>query len=496
MLRGRAAGTGRSETAPGSEPDGATTDPRVLAGQVIAGGWTAMSLLGWIGSVLGSIVAPFALIADEGWWTHGLAVTTGDLDLQALEDQAGDAGPAAGLVLAAVAIGTVALVLAIRLIGRQVPGIRRWGAAAVGIGLFIAVAVAGALWDVPVLALVLAYLFAAAALMLAPVAPGASYRPWVAVVAVPIAASAVAWAGTVDVLTVATLGVLTIVGGLAVARGLVEERRPWTMAATALTGIALSTTALTMALAAGAPDQTAWLVAVAAGAAGSGFAWLGDRWRPWWSPAVDVTSAVTVGGALLGLAGAGGTDAFSVGLFIVVVAAAAHATRPSRRVIATAIAAVGALVLLWLRLWEADIRLVEAYSLPAAALMGGTGWWQLRRHPEFGSWRTLGPALLVAAVPSTLVAITETGVLRPLVVLGVAVAVTVAGAQWRLRAPLLLGAIIAVIIAVDELFPAVARLPRWITIGAAGILLLVVGATFERQRQRVVGLYQRYRELR
>jgi hypothetical protein len=497
LLPRRFLGEGRSETVEVPEPGGESTDPRVVAGQIVAGGWTAISLLGWIEPVLGSIVAPFALITDEGWWTHGFSVTTGDLDLQALVDQTGEAGWSAWLVLAAVAVGTAGLVVAIQLTGRHMPEVRRWATAvAIGVGLFIGVAVTGALWDVPVVALVMLYLLAAAALVLGPVAPGAPYRPWLAVAAVPIVASAIAWAGTVDVLTVTALGTLTIVGGVAVARGLVEGRRAWTMAMTAVTGIALSATALTMSLAAGAPDQTAWLVAVAVGATGSGFAWLGDRWRPWWSPAVDVTSAVTVGGALLGLAGAGGTDPFSVGLFIVVVAAAAHATRPSRRVIATAVAAVAALILLWVRLWEADIRVVEAYTLPAAALAGGAGWWQLRRNAQLGSWSTLGPALIIAAIPSTVVAIAETGVLRPLVVLGVAVGVTVVGARSGLRSPLVVGMLTAVVIAVDLLFPAVARLPRWIGIGAAGVFLLAVGATFERQRRRVVGLFERYRELR
>jgi hypothetical protein len=165
-------------------------------------------------------------------------------------------------------------------------------------------------------------------------------------------------------------------------------------------------------------------------------------------------------------------------------------------VIGVAIAGVAALVLLWLRLWEADIRVVEAYSLPAAVLAGGAGWWQMRRHPDLGSWRALGPALLIAAIPSTIVAIVETAVIRPLVVLGGAVVVTLAGARWRLRALLAVGSITAVIIAVDQLFPVVARLPRWIGIGTAGVVLLVVGATFERQRRRVVGLFERYRELR
>lgn len=494
---GGTVGVERHATVSEQETAGAGADPRILAVQCAAGGWAALSLAGWIEPVLGSIVAPFALIADQGWWDHGVAIRTGDLDLGVIDDVQEVGGPAVGLVLGAVAIGTAALVLVVRLVGDRIPAVRSWGtAAAIGIGLFIAIAVAGAMGDVPVLLLVVAYLVAAAALSLAPVAPRAFARPWLAVPAVPIAASAVAWAGTVDVFTVAALTFLTIVGAVSVTRGLLQERRTWTAVWTALTGIALATTALTMALAVGAGAPGAWIAALAAAAAGSGFAWIGDRRAPWWSPAVDVTSAVTVGGALFGLADAGGPDPFSVGLLLVLTTAAAHATRPDRRVIGVAIAGVAALALWWLRLWEADVRVVEAYSLPAAVLAGGAGWWRMRQHPDLGSWPALGPALLVAAVPSTSVAIAESAVLRPLVVLGGAVAVTLAGARWRLRALLAVGSITAVIIAVDQLFPVVARLPRWIGIGTAGIVLLVVGATFERQRRRVVGVLERYRELR
>ena len=223
---------------------------------------------------------------------------------------------------------------------------------------------------------------------------------------------------------------------------------------------------------------------------------MADRWVRWWSPTVDVTTAIVATCTLVGLAIAGSPESFSVGLAIVSVTAAAHILRPSRQIIAAVIASAAALLLMWIQLWIAEVRLVEAYSLPAAVLLGGAGWWQMRRDPTIGSWSALGPALLVAAVPSAFAAVVETGAVRPLVVLGIAVGVTVTGAVLGLRAPLVVGSTTSVIMAVDQLFPVAARLPRWVGIGALGVLLLVVGATFERQRRRVLTAYERYRTLR
>ena len=489
--------TGRREADRGREPD-VPRDPRVAAGSIAAAAWAGMSLLPWTGPVIGSIMAPFVALAEDGWWTRGFSVMTGELGLEPLPGQAPDAdSPSAGLVLTAVGVGTVAVVTAIRLAMCRPSGVRRAAEAlATGAGLFAAVSVVGALSDVPVAALVVVYLLAAAVPLAGAIRSDLRHGSWFAVAAVPAAASAIAWAGNVEVLTVLTLGALTILGAVLVAAGLAKHRRPLTGAATVATGVALAGTASTMGLALGVADSTAWILAIAAGAVGSGMAWVADRRAPWWAPSVDITSAVLVGGALLGLAGAGEPDPLSIGLLIIVVTAAAHATRPSRRAIAGMVAAVAGLALWWLRLWEADIRMVEAYSLPAAAVAIGIGWWQLRRHPGLGSWRTLGPALVIAAIPSVVVAISEPDVLRPLLLLAAATAVTIAGARLQLRAPFAVGALTVLVIAVDQLFPAVARLPRWSVIGTAGILLLAVGATFERQRRRAVGLYEHYRQLR
>ena len=481
-----------------SDVDTRGTDPRLVAGTVVAAAWAGFSLLPWAGPVLGAILAPLAVLADDGWWSQGLWVTTGELDLEPLPGQAENLDPpSAGLVLAAVAVGTVGLVTAIRLVGRR-PSVvgRTVTALVIGAGVLSAVAVIGAGWDVPVVTLVVAYLLAAVVPLSGALRSGFRHGSWLAVGALPIAAAAVAWAGIVQVLTVFTLGTLTVLGALVVARSIAKQRRSLARAATAVTGIALAATAATIGLALGVADSTAWILALSAGAVGSSAAWLGDRWAPWWSPALDITSVAVVGTAVAGLAVTGGPDPLSIGVLIIVVTAAAHTTRPSRRALAGLITAVAALILWWLQAWTADLRVVEVYSLPAAAVAGGIGWWQLRRRPELGSWPTLGPALLIAAIPSVAVAVTEPGVLRPLLVLVVAAVATVAGTRLRLRAPFALGALTAVIIAVDQLFPTVARLPRWTVIGTVGILLLVVGATFERQRRRVAGLYERYRQLR
>lgn len=475
----------------------AGVDARVRASQITAGIWAILSLLGWFEPVAGSLIAPFWVLAENGWWNSPPGVTTSDLAIST--DLIGTAydRPATAVVLAAVLIGTAALVATLMAFTPSNEPIRRWGPRiVVGAGCFVAVAVAAVRWDVPITAPVAVYLLAAAALVLAAAWPGRPILPLVALGSLAPAVWAVAWAGSVDVLTIVALTVLTFVGIGAVVRGLAEDHRAWTLVATALTASALPTTALTAALGADSSDDTAWIAAVVAIAAASGVAWVADRWVRWWSTIVDMTTAVVASCTLVGLAIAGSPESFSVGLAIISITAAAHILRPSRRIIAAVIASAAALGVLWIQLWIADVRLVEAYSLPAAVLLGGAGWWQMRRDPTIGSWPALGPALLVAAVPSAFAAVVETGAVRPLAVLGVAVGVTVAGALLGLRAPLVVGSITTVIMAVDQLFPAAARLPRWVGIGALGVLLLVIGATFERQRRRMLTAYERYRTLR
>ena len=70
-----------------------------------------------------------------------------------------------------------------------------------------------------------------------------------------------------------------------------------------------------------------------------------------------------------------------------------------------------------------------------------------------------------------------------LVVLAAAV-VTVLGTSVHRRAPFVVGATTLAFVAVGLLGPDVLLLPRWLTLGTVGLLLLVVGATYEQRRQQ------------
>ena len=56
-----------------------------------------------------------------------------------------------------------------------------------------------------------------------------------------------------------------------------------------------------------------------------------------------------------------------------------------------------------------------------------------------------------------------------------------AGAAYRLQAPMVLGASVVVAIGIDALSPVAAGLPRWIPLGTAGLVILWIGITFERR---------------
>ena len=61
----------------------------------------------------------------------------------------------------------------------------------------------------------------------------------------------------------------------------------------------------------------------------------------------------------------------------------------------------------------------------------------------------------------------------------------VAGAVRRLQAPVIVGCVALLVLAVNALAPAAAHVPRWIPLGVAGVALLWLGATFERRLGQV-----------
>ncbi|MFF1409386.1 SCO7613 C-terminal domain-containing membrane protein [Streptomyces sp. NPDC058289] len=239
------------------------------------------------------------------------------------------------------------------------------------------------------------------------------------------------------------------------------------------------------------------LLAVALGA-------LLDRPVAWWAPPVLVVPAVVAAlGPRLGVvrvpaevaAAASGLLAVALAtgdapvlalvLALAGVVCAAAAVRSERRSAAAWPAGVLFLAATWVRLAASEVTVPEAYTLPVTAAALAVGFLRRRRDPLAGSWTAYGPGLAATLLPSTLAVWGDPHWLRPLLLGTAALGVTLAGARGRLRAPLLLGGATLTAVALHELTPYVVQvvdaLPRWLPPALAGVLLLAVGATYEKR---------------
>ncbi|MFE0205431.1 SCO7613 C-terminal domain-containing membrane protein [Streptomyces sp. NPDC058985] len=164
--------------------------------------------------------------------------------------------------------------------------------------------------------------------------------------------------------------------------------------------------------------------------------------------------------------------------------AAGTALRPDRRPAGHA-AAVLFLLATWVRLVAWEVTAPEAYTLPVTVPVLVVGFLRRRREPEVSSWAAYGAGLAVTLVPGLLAVWGDQHWTRPLLLGAAALAVTLVGARHRLKAPLLLGGGTLALVALHELAPyiaqAVGTLPRWVPPALAGVVLLVLGATYEQR---------------
>lgn len=169
-------------------------------------------------------------------------------------------------------------------------------------------------------------------------------------------------------------------------------------------------------------------------------------------------------------------------------------------VVLVALGAAEALALCWFRLAEADVRVPEAYALPFAALVAAAavaaavereGGWRAAR-----SWELEGPPLAIALLPTAFVALEDPGLSRTLVCLVVGALLLAVGAAAGRRAPIDLGALVVVVVGGQALLPYAAEVPRWVSLGLVGAVLVALGATFEERRKDVSEARRRYSSLR
>lgn len=151
----------------------------------------------------------------------------------------------------------------------------------------------------------------------------------------------------------------------------------------------------------------------------------------------------------------------------------------------------------WVRLHDLGVNAPEAYTVPSALVLLVVGLRTLHRDPSASTLRAIGPGLSLALVPSLLQTLVEPTGPRPLLLGLVCLLLVVAGARSGWSGPLVIGAAVGAVLVLRVCAPFVEdALPRWVTIGLAGVLLVTLGVTWERRVQQARAVVGQVRALR
>lgn len=178
-----------------------------------------------------------------------------------------------------------------------------------------------------------------------------------------------------------------------------------------------------------------------------------------------------------------------------------RALLPDQRVSArraTGAAAAGCqLLAYWLLLAANEVALIEAYTVPAAGVALLCGVLAVRSRPTLRSWVAYGPALLAGFAPS-LASVFGGGdaPLRRLALGAAGVLVVVVGSTRRLQAPVVVGGSVLLLLAAYEVVAFWDLLPRWLPLAVAGLVLLTVATTYERRRRDLARLRAAVEQMR
>ncbi|MGY1643763.1 SCO7613 C-terminal domain-containing membrane protein [Geodermatophilus sp. SYSU D00703] len=232
--------------------------------------------------------------------------------------------------------------------------------------------------------------------------------------------------------------------------------------------------------------EDGWLTSAVAGllvvlVAVTGFALASARVRTPEEPVAAGAATLVALVAALATAevGAWGQTALHLGLGGA--AAGVYALVSRRRDVAV-LAVADLVVAAWVAAAGARVETPEAYTLPAALGLLLVTLPQLRARGW--SWTAEGPALATALVPSALVVVAEPSVLRLVLVVVAAAALTVGGTLAHRQAPFVLGSAALAFVVLSRLAPYAPLVPRWLTLATVGLTLLMLGATYERRRQQ------------
>ncbi|MFF2495159.1 SCO7613 C-terminal domain-containing membrane protein [Agromyces sp. NPDC058064] len=138
-----------------------------------------------------------------------------------------------------------------------------------------------------------------------------------------------------------------------------------------------------------------------------------------------------------------------------------------------------------LALVSATVDPFDLVTAPIGLAFVAAGAVALRRSPGLGSWPALGTGLAILLVPPLLADFLDPELWRNVALGVVALATLLAGVVRRLQAPFVLGGGVLLVHAIVQLWPAITWLYEavwwWLWLGIAGVLLVVLAATYERQ---------------
>lgn len=317
------------------------------------------------------------------------------------------------------------------------------------------------------------------------------------------ASLAVAWGLAEPAATLVVLGLLAVVAAVCLAvaapQGRAAGSPAFSCGAAVVAVLSSGGFALALPLASGQPARVAALAVLVVVAGVVLVPYLARVDAPILAAAECAAGVLGAASVLLTLGGEGRLELTSAALACLGVIAAAGAARPGRGWLG----AVGGVLLLasgWVFLAWLRVSAPEPYTVvPAlAALAAGASLRQ--RRPGTSTWLAYGPGLVLLLGPGlVLVLAVEAHPWRVAALGAAAVAATLAGARWRLQAPLSVGAVVVLLTAATAFGPpvwnAVLALPNWIPVGAVGLLLLVIGARYERRLRDVRRLGRALREM-
>jgi hypothetical protein len=232
--------------------------------------------------------------------------------------------------------------------------------------------------------------------------------------------------------------------------------------------------------------EEGWLGPAAAGllvalVAAAGFALAVARVGTPEEPAAAGAAALATLLAAASTAQTGAWGQVAIQLAVAGAAGGTYALVVKRRDVAV-LAVADLVVACWVAAGGAAVQTVEVYTLPAAAGLLLIALPRLRAGAR--SWAAEGTAVATALVPSALVVVAEPSALRLVMVVVAAAGLTVAGTLTHRQAPFVVGTGSLAFVALGRLTPYAPLVPRWLTLAVVGLLLLALGATYERRREQ------------